>query len=383
MLHLRESRTLRQPSDGSTLTITDITGEAAELPAFDQHERIWCGRDDERGLTAIVAIHDTSLGPALGGTRIWPHQSFEAALTDALRLSHGMTYKAAVAGVPFGGGKTVIMADAKKDKTPALLSAYAEMLAALEGQFFTGEDVGLTVADADFLRDRAPNVTGTTKGGSGNPSPVTAEGVFLGIKAALFHQRGSATLQGVRVAVQGLGSVGYSLCKKLRAHGAHLIVADIDESRVANAREAFDAEAVAVDKILAAEADILSPCALGGIISAEAIPSIKAGIIAGSANNQLARHEDAHLLMQRHILYAPDYVINAGGLINVTAEFAPGGYDRDIAMAKVRKIPETLKDIFVRSDRQRRPTNDIAAEIVMERLRAAREKDERTRQGPR
>src|SRR5690606_24547509 len=275
-------------------------------------------------------------------------------------------------GLPFGGGKAVIIADPKTGKTPELLEAYAEMLAALEGQFFTGEDVGLTVADADLLRARTPNVTGTTRGGSGNPSPVTAEGVFLGIKAALRHRLGTDRLDGMAIAVQGLGSVGWSLCEKLHGEGARLIVTDIDAARVKKARSACSAEAAPADAIVAFEADVCSPCALGGVLSQATIPGQKARTGAGSANNPLARHADARLLMERGVLYAPDYVINAGGLINVAAELAPGGYDRAAAMARVAGIPVTLLDIFERAEKQNLPTNDIAAEIAMERIRAAR-----------
>jgi leucine dehydrogenase len=372
MLQVTEPRTLKVPHGARTLTLIDITAEAAQLEAFDNHEQIWLGRDIERGLTAIVAIHNTALGPALGGTRIWPHESFEAALTDALRLSRGMTYKAAVTGVPFGGGKAVIMADPKTGKTRPLLEAYADMLAALEGQFFTGEDVGLTLSDADFLRSRASNVTGTTAGGSGNPSPVTAHGVFLGIKAALAHRKGTDSLQGVRVAMQGLGSVGWSLCEQLHAEGAALSVADIDDAKVAKATAEFGAVAATPETILAVEADIIAPCALGSVLTAETIPTLNAKIVAGSANNQLGTHADARLLMQRGVLYSPDYVINAGGLINVAAELASGGYDRDAAFAKVAEIPATLAAIFRRAETENRPTNDIAAALAMERIRKAR-----------
>ncbi|MCT7376460.1 Leu/Phe/Val dehydrogenase [Chelativorans salis] len=370
MLHVREPRTLRKPAGKSKLTISDITADAVRLSAYEGHERIWLGRDNESGLTAIVAIHNTALGPALGGTRVWPHESFEAALTDALRLSRGMTYKSAIAGTAFGGGKAVIIADPKTEKTPSLLSSYADMLAALEGQFFTAEDVGLSLADADFLRTRAPNVVGTGSG-SGNPSPVTAHGVFFGIKAALKHRRGTDSLKGIGVAVQGLGSVGWALCEKLHEDGAALTVTDIDTTRIEEAKRAFGATALAPDAILSAEADVFAPCALGGVLSRETIPSLKAEIVAGSANNQLARHEDARLLMEASILYAPDYVINAGGLINVAAELAPGGYDRAAAMARVAQIPKTLSDIFARAERQRRPTNEVTAEIAMERIKAA------------
>ncbi|MEX1082812.1 MAG: Glu/Leu/Phe/Val dehydrogenase dimerization domain-containing protein [Xanthobacteraceae bacterium] len=304
MLHVTEPRRLRSTVTASTLAITDITADAARLGAYDAHERIWLGRDETRRLTAIVAVHDTALGPALGGTRVWPHESFEAALTDALRLSRGMTLKAAIAGVPFGGGKAVIVADPKTGKTPALLDAYAEMLAALDGQYYTGEDVGLTLADADYLRARTQNVTGTTQGGSGNPSPITAQGVFLGLKAAFAYRIGSESLAGVSVAVQGLGSVGWALCQHLYDAGATLIVSDIDAERAAKAALAFRAEAMPAGDIVGVEADIFAPCALGGVLSAETIPLLKAKVVAGAANNQLARHEDAGLLIERRSLRA-------------------------------------------------------------------------------
>ena len=372
MLQEHEARRLRPLRAGSSLKLTDITARAARLPSFDGHEQIWLGEDDVRGLTAIVAVHDTSLGPALGGTRVWPHATFEAALVDALRLSRGMTFKAAVIDVPFGGGKAVIKADPKTEKTPAMLDAYAEMLAALNGQYFTGEDVGLTLADADYLRARTPNISGTTAGGSGNPSPVTALGTFLGIKAALAHRNGSDSLDGIRVAVQGLGSVGWSLCERLHADGALLTVADIDNARVRKAAEVFAATTVEADAIAAADVDLFAPCALGGILSAATIPQIKARIVAGAANNQLAVHDDAAELMKRGILYAPDYVINAGGLVNVAAELAADGYDREQVMVMVRSIPETLTAIFRRADTEGLPTNTIAQAMAAERIARAR-----------
>lgn len=368
MLMQVETRALKTPNVATGLTVTDITDKASKLEAFDGHECIWLGRDEERGLTAIVAIHDTRLGPALGGTRVWPHETFEAALTDALRLSRGMTYKAAVANLPLGGGKAVIRADPARDKTPELLDAYADMLARLDGQYFTAEDVGLTLADADYLRERTRNVTGTTKGGSGDPSPVTAHGVYLGLKAAFAFRNGHEKLDGVRVAVQGLGSVGWALCERLNADGARLIVSDINDVRIAKARKAFGAEVAAPNAILGAQADIFAPCALGAVLSAESIPALKAGIVAGAANNQLARHEDARLLRERGVLYAPDYVINAGGLINVAGELDPEGYDRARVMDGLNEIPKTLTAIFERAEKLGRPTNDIAREIAEERL---------------
>ncbi|MEX0406026.1 Glu/Leu/Phe/Val dehydrogenase dimerization domain-containing protein [Aquibium sp. LZ166] len=372
MLHSIEPRSLKVPGRASSLSLKDITAQAGGLPDFDRHEQVWLGRDESRGLTAIVAVHDTTLGPALGGTRVWPHESFEAGLTDALRLSRGMTYKAAIAGLDLGGGKAVIIADPKTQKTPELLQAYAEMLRALDGQFYTGEDVGLTLEDADFLRARTPNVTGTTSGGSGNPSPVTAHGVFLGIKAALRHRRGKDRLAGIRVAVQGLGSVGWSLAKKLSQEGAFLTVSDIDPARAQKAVDHLGARSVLGNAILEADVDVLAPCALGGILSQETIPLLKASIVAGAANNQLATDRDDNLLRARGILYAPDYVINSGGLMNVAAELAPGGYDADATMKRVARIPETLTAIFRRAEEEGKTTEEVAEAMAGERLARGR-----------
>lgn len=352
----------------SSLVVEDITASASRLRGFDGHERVLLGRDDERGLTAIIAIHDTTLGPALGGTRVWMHDSFDAAVTDALRLSRGMTLKAAIAGLPLGGGKAVIRANAKQDKTPDLLDAYAEMLVKVTGSYVTAEDVGLTLADADYLRERTSNVAGTTIGGSGNPSPFTAKGVFLGIKAALKHKTGSDTLTGRLVAVQGLGAVGWALAELLAKAGARLVVADINETQCRKAAGILGAEIAPVDAILASDVDIVAPCALGGVISEKTIPDLKACIIAGSANNQLLHHADAVALRKRGILYAPDYVINAGGLINVAAEIAPGGYDRQMVDGKIAEIPQTLKRIFTDADARKLPTNDVAQAVAESRI---------------
>ncbi|WP_269931928.1 Glu/Leu/Phe/Val family dehydrogenase [Aminobacter sp. HY435] len=357
---------------GTTLELIDITAEAARMPGFDSHEQVWLGRDSVRGLTAIVAVHTTVLGPALGGTRIWPHASFEAGVTDALRLSRGMTFKSAIAGLPLGGGKAVIIADAKTEKTPQMLEAYAEMLNALEGQYITAEDVGMTLADADFLAARARNVSGTTRGGSGNPSPFTAQGTFLGLKAALGHRTGGDKLSGVRVAVQGLGSVGWSLCEKLHAEGAILTVSDLDTVRTDRAAEKFGAAVVEGNAIIAADVDIFAPCALGGILSADTIPQLKAGIVAGAANNQLATADDGERLVERGILYAPDYVINAGGVINVAAEMADGGYDVATVTPRVARIADTLTAIFRRAEREGRTTDAVAEAMAREIVEAAR-----------
>lgn len=354
--------------EASSLIVEDITQAASRLAGFDDHEKILLGRDDRRGLTAIIAIHDTTLGRALGGTRIWMHDSFDAAVTDALRLSRGMTLKAAIAGLPLGGGKAVIRADARRDKTPELFDAYAEMLAKVSDSYITAEDVGMTLADADYLRARTPNVAGTTVGGSGNPSAFTAEGVFLGIRAALAHKTGSDALAGRMVAIQGLGAVGRTLAERLAEAGARLIVADIDRQRTADAATGLGAAVASPDDILTAEADVLAPCALGGVINEENIGRLRAAIVAGSANNQLLRHEDAIALKERGILYAPDYVINAGGLINVAAEVDADGYDKTRVTEKIAKVPQTLSEIFVEADRTGEPTNEVAFRLAQVRI---------------
>lgn len=359
------------PGRAGALAITDITDHAAALPGFDGHEKVILGRDPARGLTAIVALHNTVLGPALGGTRIWSYPDEAAAITDVLRLSRGMTLKAAIAQLPYGGGKAVIMADPKTEKTPQLLDAYADFLSTLAGEFVTAEDVGLTTADADYLRLRASNISGTTAGGSGNPAPFTARGVFLGIKAALRHNRGHDHLDGMRVAIQGLGSVGWLLAEQLHDAGARLIVGDIDAAKVARAVVGLGAEACQAEAVLGADADIFAPCALGAVLDRQTIPQLKGDIVAGSANNQLAGHGDAGLLAKRGILYAPDYVINAGGLINVAAEFEPGGYDPAHVEAAIGRIPEVLAEVFERARREGRPTNAVAQAMAEERIAAA------------
>ncbi|GAB4350180.1 MAG: Glu/Leu/Phe/Val dehydrogenase dimerization domain-containing protein [Oricola sp.] len=369
---LKRTEDTPESSTSPTLSIRDITDEARALRDFADHERVVSGHDPLRGLTAIVAIHSTALGPALGGTRIWPFGSFEEALTDVLRLSHGMTLKAAVSGLPLGGGKAVIIADPRRPKSRPMLEAYAEMLSALRDTFITAEDVGMSLADADFLKTLTPNVSGTTAGGSGNPSPVTAEGTFLGLKTAVRHRFGGDGLSGLRVAVQGLGAVGWALCERLHGAGASLTVADIDATRVEAAVTEFGARKADPGQVVAAEADVFAPCALGGVLSERTIPALKAKVVAGSANNQLACPDDAKRLQQRRILYAPDYVINAGGLINVAAELAPGGYDRAAVTAKLREIPATLDRIFALALQTGATTADVARSIAEERIAAAK-----------
>ncbi len=351
-----------------TLVLSDYTREAASHPEFAGHEKVLLGRDEVRGLTAIVAIHSTRLGPAIGGTRIWKHPTFEAGLADVLRLSRGMTLKAAIAGLPHGGGKAVVLADPRKDKTPALLSAYGEMLAATDGYFFTAEDVGLSLADADFLRGMTANVLGTTAGGSRNPSPVTAYGVWLGIRAAVRHRFGADSLEGLRFAVQGLGAVGSEVARRIHEEGGRLVVADISAERLAHARKAWGAEIAEPSAIMDAEADVLVPSALGGVLDERSIAALRVKAVAGAANNQLAVAEDAERLRRRNILYAPDFVINGAGLMNVAAELAPGGYDREAVLRRVETIPDVLTRIFDRAAREARSTERVAEAIAAERL---------------
>jgi len=342
--------------------------------AFAEHDRVVFCRDRRAGLRAIIAIHDRTLGPAVGGCRMWNYESEDAALTDVLRLSRGMSFKNAMAGLPLGGGKAVILGDPKTDKTPELMRAFGRCVNDLNGNYITAEDVGMTVADMAEAAKETKWVAGLAEGGaaSGDPSPVTAYGVYVGIKASLAHRFGDPSPAGRTIAVQGLGNVGRHLCDRLHAAGAKLIVADIDQSRVAEAVEKYGAEAVAVDAIHMQKADVFAPCALGAILNEATIPVLGAPIVAGAANNQLKDAAAGRLLMERGILYAPDYVINAGGIINASYEVL-GHYDRDAAFAKTAKIEQTLTDIYRRAEREKRPMSEIADAMAMEIIDAKRE----------
>ena len=335
---------------------------------FDRHEQVVFCNDADSGLRAIIAIHNTALGPALGGCRMWNYASDADALTDALRLSRGMTFKAALAGIPYGGGKSVIIGDAKRDKTPALLKAMGRAVHSLGGRYLTAEDVGTTVDDMDVLRTITPYAHGVSDG-SGNPSPATAYGVFLGIKAAVAHRLGRRSLDGVHVAVQGLGNVGMRLCEYLAEEGAILTVADINKDAVARAVLRFDATAVDVAEILAVEADVFAPCALGAILDDDSIPALRVSIVAGAANNQLARSDHGDALLRRGILYAPDYVINAGGVIDVVNE-GPD-YSEEKVLRQVDGVFETAMRIFAESEASGRATNDVARAMAIARIEEA------------
>ncbi|WP_142848287.1 Glu/Leu/Phe/Val dehydrogenase dimerization domain-containing protein [Telmatospirillum sp. J64-1] len=342
-----------------------------DAPDFDQHELVLHCQDRASGLRALIALHDTTLGPALGGCRMWPYGSEDDALRDVLRLSRGMTYKAALAGLPFGGGKAVIIGDCRRDKTPALMAAFGRKVEALGGRYVTAEDVGTTVADMDVLRKVTRHVLGIS-GSFGDPSPATARGVLAGIRAALAHRLGNPDPKGRRIALQGLGNVGFALARLLREQGARLVVADIHADACARAAAELGAEVTTPDKIAATEADVFSPCALGGVLNDDTIPRLNAPIIAGSANNQLADARHGAMLAEKTILYAPDYAINAGGLIYVGGERL--GWNKPQALARVDSIGDTLAEIFRRAEAEGRPTAALADELAEERLRQAREK---------
>jgi leucine dehydrogenase len=331
-------------------------------PAFDNHERVLFCRDEPTGLCAIIAIHSTALGPAAGGTRLWTYANDDEALYDVLRLSQGMSYKNAMAGLKFGGGKAVIMKTADFDANDALFERFGEFVETLGGDYVTAEDVGMSVEIMETIARRTRFVSGlplqSGKAG-GDPSPKTAYGIFCGIHAAVKARLGSDDLEGLRVAVQGVGHVGYYLCKLLHEAGAALVVSDMDQTRVDRVCGEFSAEPVASAEILDADVDVLAPCALGAILHEESIPGIKARIIAGGANNQLRSPEDGQRLADAGILYAPDYVINAGGIINVACEYF-GDVDDAGVTDLVAQIGPRLAGIFEEAARTGEPTNVIA-----------------------
>lgn len=311
------------------------------------HEQVVFCYDEVTGLRAIIAIHDTTLGPALGGTRMWRYATDAEALTDALRLARGMTYKSAAAGLNLGGGKAVIIGNSKTDKNEILFRSYGRFVQGLAGRYITAEDVGTTVQDMEWVRMETDHVVGISRGlgGSGDPSPFTALGVYEGIKAALKWQTGNESVSGRTVAVQGAGAVGRHLIRHLHQGGARLVVADIDSDHIARAVKDLDGiEVVAPSEICGVECDVFAPCALGAVINDETIPKLRCGIIAGSANNILAEDRHAEALRERGILYAPDYVVNAGGLINVANELE--GYNTDRATQQVQGIYDITTRIF-------------------------------------
>lgn len=333
------------------------------------HEQVLFCQDSSTGLKAIIAIHDTTLGPALGGCRMWDYASDEDALEDVLRLSRGMTYKAAVSGLNLGGGKAVIVGDPKKLKSESFFRSFGRFVNSLNGRYITAEDVNIRVSDMEYVALETRYVTGTSshKGGSGDPSPVTAWGVFHGIKASVKHQLGADSLKGIQVAVQGCGSVGSHLVEYLHSEGAKVYVSDISKERIQALVERFGIEAVDNDKVMQLPVDVYAPCALGGVLNNDTIPELRAKIVAGAANNQLL--DETHhssMLVERGILFAPDYVINAGGLINVYQELI--GYDRKAAHDKAANIYNTLLAIYEEAKSEGCTTLTAANRIAEKRI---------------
>ena len=334
-----------------------------------EHEQVVYCYDRSTGLKAIIAIHNTTLGPALGGTRMWNYNSDDEAVIDALRLSRGMTYKAAISGLNLGGGKAVIIGDPAL-KGEALWRRYGKFVDSLNGKYITAEDVNTSAADMEFIYQETKHVTGIPEymGGSGDPSPFTAYGVFVGMKACAHKQWGNDDLNGKKVLVQGVGHVGQYLVSHLCDAGAKVFITDINESRIAETTKKYQVEYVSPEAMLDLDMDIYAPCALGATVNSDSIPKLKCSIIAGAANNQLAEEKvHGRQLIERGILYAPDFLINAGGLVNVAAE-ASGSYNREKVTRDVEKIYHRLLDIFSLSLSENITTQEAAMRIAQKRI---------------
>lgn len=344
-------------------------------PDFDDHEMVLAFTDRQARLKGFIAVHSTALGPGFGGCRMWPYADEEAALRDVLRLSRGMSYKNAMAGLPYGGGKAVIIGHPQTDRTPALFHAFGRKVDRLGGAYMTAEDVGVTVDDMRRIAEVTEHVGGIPKADGyrgGDPSPLTAMGVFAGLKATVAAAFGSDDVKGRVVAVQGIGHVGYNLCKLLHEAGAILRVTDISAANLERAKSEFGAEVLAPEGFVEVDADVLAPCALGGVLNKNTIPGIKAKVIAGAANNQLATENDGDRMQARGILYAPDYVINAGGVISVAAERDDSATQASV-YAQIAKIGPRLTAIYGHSEATGRPPHEVADEMAREIMRAARQ----------
>ena len=341
-------------------------------PEFDHHQQIVYGSDDASGLRAIIAIHDTHLGPALGGLRIFPYASEEEALTDVLRLSRGMTYKSALADLPLGGGKAVIIADPRRDKTPELLRAMGRLVDGLGGAYITAEDSGSSEADMRLIAEATEHVGGLPRHGaaSGDPSPFTAWGVFCALKSAVRHGLGRDDLAGIGVAVQGVGNVGAHLARYLHAAGARLVLTDVDATALAQLADELGAETLTPAAIADAEVDVFAPCAMGAALSEPVVDRLKASVVCGAANNQLASPAIAERLMARGILYTPDYVANAGGVIEIAWQ-RRDDYRREAVMEHIEGIGATMDEIFSRAGREGTSPATVADQLARERFRPA------------
>jgi leucine dehydrogenase len=340
-----------------------------KLAEFRYEQLVFC-HDKATGLRAIIAVHDTTLGPALGGCRMYPYASEDDAIVDVLRLARGMTYKAAASGLNLGGGKSVIIGDPRTGKSEALFRSFGRYIETLGGRYIVAEDVGTSTEDANFIRVETGHVVGVdvTRGGSGDPSPFTALGVLQGMRACVDEVFATTSLEGRTVAVQGVGHVGYHLCRLLHEAGARLIATDVDAAALGRAVREFGAKAVEPDEILTIPCDVYAPCALGATVNDATIPNFRCRIIAGSANNVLLESHHGEALAERGILYAPDYVINAGGLINVADELE--GYNERRATKRVMRIEERIRSIIAISKRDGVATNLAADTLALERIAA-------------
>ena len=345
-----------------------------EHPDFDQHEQVSFFHDPKTGLKAIIAVHNTQLGPSLGGCRMWPYANSEEALTDVLKLAKGMTYKAAMAGLPQGGGKAVIIGNPRTDKSQDLMYAMGRSVDTFKGQYVIAEDSGISVQDLQYMATQSHHVAGTSakfaydgSPADGNPAPSTAYGVFMGIKAAVSFASGD-DLQGKTIAIQGVGHVGLRLARHLKNAGAKLIVADIFNEGVEIAKQELDALVVDPQEIHAVEADVFAPCAMGGAINVKSISEIKAKIVAGAANNQLASSQMGAQLLARDVIYVPDYVINAGGIIDI---YHQRNESNALEMRmQLEQIGQTVSEILKRAQQMNLPTEQVANQIAEEKFQA-------------
>lgn len=343
-------------------------------PEYRDHEKVVFVEDEGSGLRAVIAIHSTALGPAAGGCRVWRYENEENGLRDALRLSRGMTYKNAIAGLDLGGGKAVIMLGERQTKTDAMMLAFGRAVEELGGQYYTAEDVGVNIADMQLVYTQTRFVAGLSQGqyASGDPSPITARGVFEGIRVACSKVFGTPSLDGVRIAVQGIGNVGWSLCSLLSQSGAELIVTDVDAKRCDRAVEAFGAKPGSFERFHATDCDVYAPCALGGVLTRLSIPQIKAKIVAGAANNQLEREADADALHALGITYMPDFLINAGGILNVAAEIRQVG-DPHWLDGKFASLVHRMGFVLDAAADQNISPNRVALDLAEEIIRRGRQ----------
>jgi leucine dehydrogenase len=354
-------------------TVNDIQVETNpvlfhQLTEHDYEQIVFC-QDKSTGLKAIIAIHNTTLGPGLGGTRMYNYKNEQDAITDVLRLSRGMTYKAAISGINLGGAKAVIIGDPRKMKNEAFMRRFGRFVENLSGKYITAEDVGTTTRDMEYIKMETDYVSGLPEimGGGGDPSPVTAYGVYLGMKACVKEVYGSDSLAGKKVMVEGVGKVGGALVERLAKEGAKIKIADVNEEALSYLSKEYGAEVVSLNDIFEQDVDIYSPCALGATLNTDNITQLKCAIVAGAANNQLAK-EDLHgqMLIDKGILYAPDFLINAGGLINVYTEL--NGYNREIALKSTENIYQVTSDIIAKSKREQIPTYLAANHMAEERI---------------